>query len=102
MSLRREQIDLAPGQSYPFHVLATKYTYDGNPYQKSSDAFILVLTHALGVHMETWEITADRLFMLSTSANSEVKICEIYSIESPNHGRSAVVNAEENRQASTK
>ncbi|KAJ7899079.1 Alpha/beta hydrolase family-domain-containing protein [Mycena leptocephala] len=95
MSLRREQINVAPGQSYPFHVLATKYTYDGNPYQKSSDAFTLVLTHSLGVHMETWEVTADRLFMLSASANSRVKICEMFSIESPNHGRSAVVNAEE-------
>ncbi|KAJ6546341.1 Alpha/beta hydrolase fold-1 [Mycena sp. CBHHK59/15] len=94
-SLRREQIDLAPGKSYPFHVLATKYTYEGNPHQDSSGAFTLILTHSLAVHMETWEITVAYLFALSTSASSRVKIREIFSVESPNHGRSAVVNAEE-------
>ncbi|KAJ6595660.1 hypothetical protein DFH09DRAFT_906007 [Mycena vulgaris] len=93
-TLRREKIDLAPGNSYPFHVLATKYTYEGNPYQDSNDGFTLLLTHSLGVHMETWEITVAHLFKLSASVNSPVKIREVISIESPNHGRSALVNAE--------
>ncbi|KAF7360505.1 Abhydrolase domain-containing protein mpaH [Mycena venus] len=92
MSLCREHIDIAPGQSYPFHVLATKYTYEGNP---CSAGITLVLTHSLGVHMETWEITIAHLFKLSTSPSSGIKLREIFSIESPNHGRSAVVNAEE-------
>ncbi|KAJ6630954.1 Alpha/beta hydrolase fold-1 [Mycena sp. CBHHK59/15] len=95
MALRREQIDLSPGQSYPFHVLATKYTYEGNPFHDSSDAFTLILTHSLGVHKETWEITASHLFALSSAASSRIEIREIFSVESPNHGRSAVVNAGE-------
>ncbi|KAJ7640801.1 Alpha/beta hydrolase fold-1 [Mycena polygramma] len=93
--LLRERLDVLPEQSYPFHVLAIKYTYEGNPYQDSTDGFTLILTHSLGVHAETWDITIAQLFRLSTSTDSRVKIKQIFSIESPNHGRSAVVNAAE-------
>ncbi|KAJ7108849.1 Alpha/beta hydrolase fold-1 [Mycena crocata] len=96
MALLREQIVLPLDQTYPFHVLASKYTYQGNLYyQDSSDAFTLVLTHSLGVHMETWEITVAHIFALSASSSSRAKIREVFSIESPNHGRSALINAEE-------
>ncbi|KAJ7461827.1 Alpha/beta hydrolase fold-1 [Mycena galericulata] len=95
MPLHSEKIALPPGPSYPFTVLATKYTYEGNPHQNSGDAFTLILTHSLAVHMETWEITVAHLYTLATSRSSQVKIREIISVESPNHGGSAVVNAEE-------
>ncbi|KAJ7691744.1 hypothetical protein B0H17DRAFT_1179485 [Mycena rosella] len=94
-NLLRERIVLASEKSYPFHILATKYTYEGNPYKDSSRALTLVLTHSLGVHMEIWEVAVAHLFALSTSANSQVEIRAMFSIEDPNHGRSAVVNAEE-------
>ncbi|KAJ7149051.1 alpha/beta-hydrolase [Mycena crocata] len=93
MTVLQEEIDLEPSPSYPFHVLATKYTYEGNPYTASSDAFTLVLFHALGVHKETWEPIVARIFTLCSSGASQVKIRDIFSIESPNHGRSSAVNA---------
>ncbi|KAJ7104518.1 Alpha/beta hydrolase family-domain-containing protein [Mycena belliarum] len=77
----------------PFHVLATRYSCDNCT---SPDALTLVLTHSLVVHMETWDITIAHLFKLqSADPSSRVKIREIFSVESPNHGRSAQVNAEE-------
>ncbi|KAJ7498567.1 hypothetical protein FB451DRAFT_1202318 [Mycena latifolia] len=95
-NLHCERTSIAPDDAYPFHVRAIKYTSEGNPHQESDDALTLtLLTHSLGVHMETWEITAAHLFTLSTFALSRVKIREIFSIESPNHGGSALVNAEQ-------
>ncbi|KAJ7088534.1 hypothetical protein C8R43DRAFT_964929 [Mycena crocata] len=86
--------DLSPTLVYPFHVLANKYTDRTNPYQGSINTFMLVLSHLLGVHMETWEISAADVFEISTN-NSQVKISEIISIKSPNHSQSAVVYMEE-------
>jgi hypothetical protein len=95
MNLLQEQIDLKPSVSYPFHVLAIQYNYEGNPYRNSADAFTLILFHALGVHKETWEITVARIFSLCSSGASEVKIRDIFSVESPNHGSSSAINANE-------
>ncbi|KAJ7334060.1 Alpha/beta hydrolase fold-1 [Mycena albidolilacea] len=95
MNLRREHIDLEPSLSYPFHVLATHYNFEGNPYSDSDDALTLILFHALGVHKETWEVTIASIFNLCSSGASQAKIRDILSIESPNHGRSSEINANE-------
>ncbi|KAJ7292696.1 Alpha/beta hydrolase fold-1 [Mycena rebaudengoi] len=95
MSLLRERIDLVPSSSYPFHVLATKYDYVGNPHADSEDALTLIFTHALGVHKETWETTVAHIFSLCSSGLSRVKIRDVFSIESPNHGESSMINADE-------
>ncbi|KAJ7634074.1 Alpha/beta hydrolase fold-1 [Mycena polygramma] len=95
MNLQREQIHLEPSPSYPFHILATRYNYAGNPHSSSDDATTLIMLHALGVHKETWEITIARIFSLCDSGASQVKIRDIFSIESPNHGHSSAVNAGE-------
>jgi hypothetical protein len=86
-----ERCALAPSSSYPFQVLATRY------YVETSDAiiggFTLVLLHAVGMHKETWEVTIERLFKLSNSSGNKVPVIrDIFSIESPNHGESAVLN----------
>ncbi|KAJ7185464.1 Alpha/beta hydrolase fold-1 [Mycena filopes] len=91
--MNREQLDIPPDSSYPFHVLATKYT-DPLAEPESPDGLTLILTHSLGVHAETWEITVARLFVLNSKGSRTVKLKQIISIESPNHGRSAEVNAE--------
>ncbi|KAK7030680.1 Abhydrolase domain-containing protein mpaH [Favolaschia claudopus] len=95
MALLQQEIILEPSASYPFHVLATHYSYRGNPFGNSEDALTLILFHALGVHKETWEVTVSRLFDLCTSTSSQIKIRDVFSIESPNHGRSAEINADQ-------
>ncbi|KAJ6518728.1 Alpha/beta hydrolase fold-1 [Mycena sanguinolenta] len=95
MTLQQEDVDLEPSLSYPFHVLATRYSFNGNPYGNSDDAFTLILFHALGAHKETWQVTVNRIFELCSSGASRVKIRDIFSLESPNHGRSSEINAPE-------
>ncbi|KAJ6604984.1 Alpha/beta hydrolase fold-1 [Mycena sp. CBHHK59/15] len=95
MNFLRERIDLTPSPTYPFHILATKYDYAENRYRDSDDAFTLILLHALGVHMETWEVTVARMFALCSSGASPVKIRDVFSIESPNHGQSSAINGSE-------
>ncbi|KAJ7221415.1 Alpha/beta hydrolase fold-1 [Mycena pura] len=93
MALLQEEIDLQPDPSYPFHILATRYNYEHNPHANSDDAFTLIFLHALLVHKETWEVTVARIFA-HCGARGPVKIRDVFSIESPNHGRSSAVNAE--------
>lgn len=95
MKLLSESVALeSKAASYPFRILATKYTFRSNPYGYSDDAYTLIFMHALGVHRETWEITIARLFTLSVQGDTQVKIRDVFSVESPDHGRSAVINAD--------
>ncbi|KII93753.1 hypothetical protein PLICRDRAFT_403847 [Plicaturopsis crispa FD-325 SS-3] len=77
-------IDPRPG--YPLQVLATKYTSES----QSNDGYTLVFLHATGMHKESWDVSIQRLFDMFD--NNAVKIREVISIESPNHGESAEVN----------
>ncbi|RDB15645.1 Abhydrolase domain-containing protein mpaH [Hypsizygus marmoreus] len=87
------RLDPQPG-SYPLHVLANWYR--PKAWLDDEDGYTFVLLHAVGMHKETWETTIEHLFELSTGtsmiARSPFKIRDVFSIESPNHGESAVLN----------
>ncbi|KAF9011167.1 hypothetical protein BDQ17DRAFT_1405670 [Cyathus striatus] len=56
--------------------------------------YTLILTHAIGVHKETWEVTVRHLLGLCNTGRSPYRVKELYSIENPNHGESALLNVD--------
>ncbi|KAF5319886.1 hypothetical protein D9758_017851 [Tetrapyrgos nigripes] len=78
----------------PLQVLATRY--DPPPALncvRRDNGYTLVFLHATGMHKETWEVTIERLYKLAASSQNFF-IQDIFSIECPNHGESAVLNQE--------
>ncbi|KAJ3833484.1 alpha/beta-hydrolase [Lentinula raphanica] len=75
---------------YPLQILATRYRMSNFG---TGSGYTLILLHATGMHKETWEVFIEHLFKLS-SDHANFLIEDIFSIESPNHGESAVINEE--------
>ncbi|PAV21569.1 alpha beta-hydrolase [Pyrrhoderma noxium] len=98
INLRSETLSVKSSPSFNLTVLAKRYTPE-LPYTLSDDpkALSLIFCHAQGFFKEVWEPVIQRL-LLHVNESSEVKdvlkIKEIYSIESPNHGESATLNEE--------
>ncbi|KAJ3928375.1 MAG: alpha/beta-hydrolase [Lentinula lateritia] len=103
--------------AYPLQVLATRYRtqtgiavqYDQDTERDTGSGYTLILLHATGMHKETWEVFIEHLFdyslrRVSRSSDStpthssydidrsDIWIEDVFSIESPNHGESAVIN----------
>lgn len=63
------------------------------PVSKSKEGLTLVLTHGLSSHKESYHPTIAHLLRLNTTRARYVNmIKEIWSIDMPNHGESAVLN----------
>ena len=98
INLRSETLSVKSSPSFNLTVLAKRYTLE-LPYTLSDDpkTLSLIFCHAQGFFKEVWEPVIQRL-PLHVNESSEVKdvlkIKEIYSIESPNHGESATLNEE--------
>ncbi|KAJ7115969.1 Alpha/beta hydrolase fold-1 [Mycena epipterygia] len=71
-----------PSSACPFRVEAVQYI-PGSPCE---DGLTLVFLHAMSLHKETFEPMLDHLLAVST------RIKDVWSIDNPNHGRSAVLN----------
>ncbi|EJD00106.1 alpha/beta-hydrolase [Fomitiporia mediterranea MF3/22] len=89
-------VDSTP--SFDLKVLAKRYV-PNPPFKLSSSphAITLVCFHATGFFKETWEPLLQRLLSRlqeTQDAKSSLQIGDIFSIESPNHGESAVLNEE--------
>lgn len=82
--LTAQRIQLQAG---PLQVLATRYTPDD---ARPNASLTLILLHGLGSHKETWEPLLAHLLARPEGRN----ILEVYSIENPNHGESALVNSD--------
>ncbi|KDR79162.1 hypothetical protein GALMADRAFT_243049 [Galerina marginata CBS 339.88] len=94
MSSLVEKIVLEPSPSYPLYTLATRHSIGPRDTYNSSD-LVLICLHAVGCHKEAWDPTIDHLFNLERkSLHRHGRIREVYSIDCPNHGESAIVNAE--------
>jgi len=96
-----ETLSLPATELFPLQVLATRYrTGDVSVPESVEDGYTLVCMHAVGLHKETWQAVARHL--LSSITKDSVGrphylghiIREIYAIECPNHGESALVNKE--------
>ncbi|KAI5121764.1 hypothetical protein M0805_009575 [Coniferiporia weirii] len=96
--------------TFDLNVLGSKFTPSpSSPFANvfssdcsDDDAITIVFFHATGFFKETWEPLITRLLALASGSgsessekafgNSNLKIRDIYSIECPNHGESAILN----------
>ena len=104
--IRVERFVLPPDTTYPLFVTANRYWQDrasagGNTSKSKSEAshdseVTLIVLHSTSFHKETWEPCLESLLNLGTSADGKKppNIREAWSIECPNHGESAVLNAQ--------
>ncbi|KAL0960677.1 hypothetical protein HGRIS_005706 [Hohenbuehelia grisea] len=74
----------SPSHLSPFQVEAAQYI----PANSPRDGFTLVFLHAMGLHKETFETVISKLLQPSP----DLSIHDIWSIDNPNHGRSAERN----------
>lgn len=84
-----------PRPAYPYVSAVKRYWIEGSPYLNDEDAITLVLTHGTGFTKELWEPAIDDLLAMNVREGGKIKIREIWAIDSPNHGESAVLNAKE-------
>ncbi|KZS94491.1 hypothetical protein SISNIDRAFT_484707 [Sistotremastrum niveocremeum HHB9708] len=101
MSINSETFVVDRRPEYPFLVSGNRYTPGVPPSKKFHKPGIsLILLHAAGMHKETWEPVLQALFTSQSalhddSLNTECYVEEAWSIEFPNHGQSAALNASE-------
>lgn len=76
-----------PRPNYPLVVAAKRYR-PSNAVD-SPDALTLIFAHGTGYHKEQWEPT---VLDLLNMARNDLLIREIWSVDCPNHGDSAIVN----------
>jgi hypothetical protein len=113
--IRVERFVLPPDTTYPLSVTANRYWQDrtsvGNTSKSKNEAVhdpevTLILLHSTSFHKETWEACLETLLNIGTSAagKKSPNIREAWSIECPNHGGSAALNAQvfENPECSQK
>ena len=74
-----------PRPNYPLLITANRYPFSENP-----GGLTLVFAHGTGFHKEQWEPTIEDLKKLDDTGI----IREVWSIEAPNHGDSAILNEE--------
>ncbi|KAL1941272.1 hypothetical protein VTO73DRAFT_7484 [Trametes versicolor] len=79
--------------------VAKRYTYSirGPRPNGSSPTYILVFAHALGFHKECWEPTISLLLGLGLEPSSDESspvISQMWTVDCPDHGESAMMNEE--------
>ena len=90
---------------YPLLISAKRYwnSSAGVNTLPDAEALTLICTHGAGHHKELWEPTIEYLFEVDARQAKlgghpqQRRIKEIWSIDSPNHGDAAVLNAAELR-----
>ena len=94
-----------PRPFYPLRIAVKRYwdpenALPAHAHQNARDeALTLVCTHGVGYHKEQWEPTFEHLFELYGEGQKKQhgprnKIREIWAIDAPNHGDSAILNEE--------
>ena len=92
-----------PRPRLPFQIVAKRYWVgecpdaidDGAVASTREDVLTPVFLHGSGGHKEQWETIVQRLFQNQQSAmQSAVRFHDMWSIDMPNHGDSAILNEE--------
>ncbi|KAF7794866.1 hypothetical protein EIP86_006008 [Pleurotus ostreatoroseus] len=58
-----------------------------------TDGFTLLLAHGSAHHKEIWEPIIDQLFQYQMQETGPLPIREVWSLDWPSHGQSAMVNS---------
>ncbi|KAL0946266.1 hypothetical protein HGRIS_012521 [Hohenbuehelia grisea] len=91
-SLESQSYRFDPQPDYPFS-LAVKRLWDPtSPFLDDPDAYSLLFVHGTGFHKEQWEPIIEDLYDQAGRDGSPVKLREAWTIDTPNHGDSAVWN----------
>jgi hypothetical protein len=84
-----------PRPSYPLLSVVKRYWKPDSPFLHDPQALTLVFAHGTSFHKEQWEPTIDDLeAIVEKHASGSVKIREIWTVDAPNHGDAAELNAE--------
>ncbi|KAG8883172.1 hypothetical protein FRB97_007107 [Tulasnella sp. 331] len=96
MPLEITSFVLEASTDYPYHITVKRYSdpRTQDPSAHDASAITLVLTHATGMHKESWEIVMRHLFEKCSLPGSTVKIRDAWTIDSINHGDAALLNEE--------
>jgi len=109
-ALHVQTIILKPDRDYPLFITAKRYRHNpssdlnsatsrsagSEDSSSASEGLTLILLHSTSFHKETWEACLETMFCLFGSQRAgerPVLIREAWSIECPNHGQSAGLNA---------
>ncbi|KAF7354807.1 Abhydrolase domain-containing protein mpaH [Mycena sanguinolenta] len=82
-----------PRPRYPLRLSAARYWDPSSETHDDPTAPTLVFTHATGAHKEQYEPTIQDLYNYNL-AGPKTKIREVWTIDAPDHGDSAVLNEE--------
>ncbi|KAF7320973.1 hypothetical protein HMN09_00184100 [Mycena chlorophos] len=83
--LQQRVHSLSPSSICPFHVEAVQYL----PERSFRDGLTLIFLHATNMHKEQYEVVLKHFF---AADGTGVRIRDVWCIESPNHGGSALRN----------
>jgi len=92
-----------PRPRFPFRIVAKRYWIGECPDAIHRDTFpktrqdviTPMFMHGIGAHKEHWEPTIQRLFQDQQAASgSSVRFHDMWSLDMPNHGDSAILNEE--------
>ncbi|KAN0094845.1 Alpha/beta hydrolase family domain containing protein [Tylopilus felleus] len=89
-----------PRPHFPFRIVAKRYwigehcpdTTDQPVSKTQQDALTLVFLHGSGAHKEHWEPTIQRLFDNEHTARNALRFHDMWALDMPNHGDSAILN----------
>ncbi|KAJ6516468.1 Alpha/beta hydrolase fold-1 [Mycena sanguinolenta] len=90
-ALASQSYTFDPRPRYPLRLSVTRYWDPAAPHIDDPTALTLVLTHATGAHKEQYEPTIQDLHNHNLTG-PKTKIREIWIVDAPDHGDSAVLN----------
>lgn len=97
--MHAEAVQLEPDSSYPFWVTAKRYVLGALSDEQCAGRrpVTLLLLHSTGFHKEIFEPVLEDLANMQGVGSLGIR--EAWAVECPNHGESAVLNAEMLKQA---
>ncbi|KAF7358660.1 AB hydrolase-1 domain-containing protein [Mycena sanguinolenta] len=90
VAMHAQSYTFDPRPHYPLLLSANRYWDPTSPHLDDPTATTLIFTHGTGFHKEQIEPTIQDLYNLVPIDGSKIR--DIWSIDSPNHGDSAVLN----------
>jgi pimeloyl-ACP methyl ester carboxylesterase len=81
-----------PRPELPLLFTVKRLWNDTIPEAHRANGFTIILLHGTGFHKELWEPTIDDLFALLSQGGLGSEIRDVWTIDSPNHGDSAILN----------
>ncbi|KAF7358636.1 Abhydrolase domain-containing protein mpaH [Mycena sanguinolenta] len=90
VAMHAQSYTFDPRPHYPLLLSANRYWDPSSPHLDDPTATTLVFTHGTGFHKEQIEPTIQELYDLVPVDGPKIR--EVWSIDAPNHGDSAVLN----------